>query len=173
MLAIAWIRGRRSPSISTAASGPSVAGKSMRACRSPAREEGIRLRVPHRTGRVARDPETFGRARHPCRVENGTFIAEEPREWSPQRLADTGVLSNFDLAPDGTRGVALLPAAEATDEQSPSQAWFALNFPQEVVRRTLAGLRPDVLLIVSPVSSRPISAAPPRSEPGPLASSGP
>lgn len=68
------------------------------------------------------------------RVENGTFIAEEPREWSSQRLADIGVLSNFDLAPDGSRVVALLPA-EATRGQSLSHATFALNFAQEVHRR--------------------------------------
>lgn len=68
------------------------------------------------------------------RVENGTFIAEKPRAWSPQRLADTGVLSNFDFDPDGTRVVALLPAAEAKDEQSPSHATFVLNFAREMHR---------------------------------------
>jgi Tol biopolymer transport system component len=68
------------------------------------------------------------------RVENGSFIAEKPREWSPQRLAETGVLSNFDIAPDGMRVVALLPA-DATGEQSPSHVTFALNFAQEVHRR--------------------------------------
>lgn len=68
-------------------------------------------------------------------MENKAYLAQKPREMSLQRLADTGVLSNFGLAPDGTRVVALLPAAEATDEQGPSHATFTLYFAHEVHRR--------------------------------------
>jgi len=38
----------------------------------------------------------------PYRIENGGLIAEEPRLWSTKQLADTGVIANYDVAPDGS-----------------------------------------------------------------------
>ncbi len=38
----------------------------------------------------------------PYRIENGELIAEEPRLWSTKQLADTGVIANYDVAPDGS-----------------------------------------------------------------------
>jgi hypothetical protein len=67
-------------------------------------------------------------------VHERAFVTGDTREWSPRRLADTGVLSNFSLAPNGTGIVALLPAAEPADEQSPSHVTVALNFAHEVHR---------------------------------------
>ena len=42
------------------------------------------------------------------RVTNGAFVAGAPRAWSAIELADTGVLANYDVAPDG-RVLAVLP----------------------------------------------------------------
>ncbi|HEX5420827.1 MAG TPA: hypothetical protein VFY39_12575 [Gammaproteobacteria bacterium] len=44
------------------------------------------------------------------RIMNGVFVPEAPRVWSGVPLADTGVIANFDLAPDGRRVIAMLPA---------------------------------------------------------------
>lgn len=49
-------------------------------------------------------------------------------------LAETGVLHNFDLASDGRRVLALLPARE--DQQTENHATFVLNFFDEVRRRS-------------------------------------
>jgi serine/threonine-protein kinase len=53
------------------------------------------------------------------RVTNGELVMDAPRVWSTVQLADTGVLANFDVAPDG-RVLALL-AAE-TNEPHASRA---------------------------------------------------
>jgi len=68
------------------------------------------------------------------RVEHGSFIVEKPREWSPATLADTGVISNLDVDPNGTRVVALLPAT-LEDRQSADHVTIMLNFADEVRRR--------------------------------------
>lgn len=41
----------------------------------------------------------------------GTFTSEQPLPWSSLRLADTGVLANFDVAPDSSV-VALIDAGD-------------------------------------------------------------
>jgi len=61
-------------------------------------------------------------------VERGSFILEKPREWSPLTLADTGGISNFDVDPDGTRVLALLPAT-VEDRQSVDHVTMILNSP--------------------------------------------
>jgi len=68
-------------------------------------------------------------------VEAGTFLAEKPRPWWSGQLADTGVLSNFDLDRGGTRVVALVPAPSTRSRQSPNHVTVALNFSDEVRRR--------------------------------------
>ncbi len=50
-------------------------------------------------------------------------------------LADTGVLPGFDIAPDGERIAALLPAARPEDQQTANHVTFVLNFADEVRRR--------------------------------------
>jgi serine/threonine-protein kinase len=69
-------------------------------------------------------------------TDGRVFTADSPRLWTPTRLADTGVLANFDLAPDGERVIALLPARER--EQADNRATFLLNFFDEVRRREMA-----------------------------------
>jgi serine/threonine-protein kinase len=66
-------------------------------------------------------------------AKDGVFRLDMPRLWTSTRLADTGVLANFDIAPDGARIVALLPARGR--EQAENHATFLLNFFDEVRRR--------------------------------------
>jgi serine/threonine-protein kinase len=68
-------------------------------------------------------------------VKNGAFVAGPPREWTSLRLADTGVISNFDVLPDGRRIVALLPAARDEDQRIRNHVSVVLHFSDEVRRR--------------------------------------
>jgi hypothetical protein len=78
-------------------------------------------------------------------AQGATFFAEKPRPWWSGQLADTGVLSNFDLDREGTRVVALVPAPSTQGRQSPNHATVVLNFSDEVRRRvgltTVSGRR--------------------------------
>ncbi len=70
-----------------------------------------------------------------------SFIPNKPRLWSEKPLANTGFLGpNYDVAPDGKRIVALMPA-EATPggKQSQNQVTFLLNFADELRRRVPSG----------------------------------
>lgn len=71
----------------------------------------------------------------PYTVKNGAFVAGKPREWTSVRLADTGVISNFDVHSDGTRVLALLPADRDEDRRTRNQVSIVLNFNEEVRRR--------------------------------------
>lgn len=62
-------------------------------------------------------------------VRNGTFESGPPRLWSNVRLADTGVLGNFDAAPDG-RILALLANGEPGDSLNVS-----VHFVRELEKR--------------------------------------
>jgi eukaryotic-like serine/threonine-protein kinase len=67
----------------------------------------------------------------------GSFVIGSLRQWSQHRLADTGVLLNFDLSPDGRRILALMPAIGPEDEPAENHATIMLNFADEVRRRVL------------------------------------
>ena len=67
-------------------------------------------------------------------VKNGSFVAERPRPWVARALADTGVISNFDVDPTGGRVLALMPAG-TRDQQSPNHVTIRLNAANEVRRR--------------------------------------
>jgi len=62
-------------------------------------------------------------------------VVQKLRQWTQSRLADTGVLSNLDLAPDGQRMVVLVPATNPADRQAGNHVTFMLNFFDEVQRR--------------------------------------
>ena len=70
------------------------------------------------------------------RVDGKSFVAEAPRAWSGNRLADTGVQPAFDLAPDGKHLTALMPDIAAGEQQSLGQVTFFLNFFDELRRRS-------------------------------------
>jgi len=73
------------------------------------------------------------------RITNGSFEVDQPKLWSSVRLGDTGVLANFDLAPDG-RIVALL-SPTSLERQPPNHVTFLMNFFDEVSRRLSTGPR--------------------------------
>lgn len=60
-------------------------------------------------------------------VRDGRFATDEPKRWSPARLADTGVLPSFSLAADGKMLIGLTPAGgdEPADHITVVQNFFA------------------------------------------------
>lgn len=74
-------------------------------------------------------------------VRADSFVADKPRVWSEKPLADVGIQSTFDLAPDGKRIAALMPAETPQAQQAQNQVIFLENFGDEVRRRTAAGTK--------------------------------
>jgi serine/threonine-protein kinase len=70
-------------------------------------------------------------------VKGDSFVADKPQVWSEKPLADFGVQSNFDLAPDGKHFAVLIPAETAKAPQAQNQVIFLENFLDEVQRRTV------------------------------------
>jgi serine/threonine-protein kinase len=70
-------------------------------------------------------------------VKGDSFVAGKPRLWSEKPIGGTaGTNKNLDLAPDGKRMVALMPATEAKESQeSQNHVVFLLNFFDELRRR--------------------------------------
>jgi serine/threonine-protein kinase len=69
-------------------------------------------------------------------VENGSFKSETPRLWSPKSIVNlVNSVKNFDLAPDGKRIAALMPAETAEDPNLQSHVILLLNFFDELERR--------------------------------------
>ena len=70
-------------------------------------------------------------------VKDGTFTAGTPKEWTPVRLADTGVIDNFDI--HGDRILGLVPAAREDEQRIKNRATVMLRFSDEVRRRLSPG----------------------------------
>jgi Tol biopolymer transport system component len=68
-------------------------------------------------------------------IKDSGFTIRSRRQWSQRRLADTGVLANFDLDPDGRRILALLPAVRSEEQQTENHVTLMLNFLSELRRR--------------------------------------
>jgi serine/threonine-protein kinase len=68
-------------------------------------------------------------------VKGDSFVAEKPRFWSARQMADIGFFPDFDVAPDGKRVLALLPAEDAKPE---TILHVLLNVDGELRRRTQA-----------------------------------
>lgn len=68
------------------------------------------------------------------KVAGDALVIATPRPWSEHTLADTGVLPNFDVAPDGDRILALVPAP-AKDPQTANHVTLMFNFDEQVRRR--------------------------------------
>jgi hypothetical protein len=69
-------------------------------------------------------------------VYGDSFVADKPRLWSEKALANTVTVSkNVDLAPDGKRVVALMPAEGLEPQPSQHQVVFLVNFFDELRRR--------------------------------------
>ena len=67
-----------------------------------------------------------------------SFAAGKPRVWTETRLRNTGVFSNYDLAPDGKR-LAAFVAGDAKGEKPLTQLTFLLNFSDELRRKVPTG----------------------------------
>lgn len=108
-------------------------------------DHGAPVQVSREGGRMARWAKTghrlyFGTADQRIMVASysvsgGRFIAGVPRQWTPVRLADTGVFPNFDLTPDDRHVVALLPAASPNDGQIANHVTLIWNFADELRAR--------------------------------------
>lgn len=70
-------------------------------------------------------------------VKNGTFVAGEPKEWTPERLGDTGVVANFDV--HGDRILGLVPASRDEAARARTHATVIPGFVDQVRRRLARG----------------------------------
>jgi serine/threonine protein kinase/Tol biopolymer transport system component len=68
-------------------------------------------------------------------VKGDSFVAEKPRVWSRQPLANLGLTPNFDLAPDGKRFAVVMAAESPKPREAQSHITLVLNFFNEVSRR--------------------------------------
>jgi serine/threonine-protein kinase len=74
-------------------------------------------------------------------VKGDSIAADKPRVWSDKQLGGrVNNLRNFDLAPDGKRIVALMPATESKGSQeAQNHVVFLENFFDELRRKVPAG----------------------------------
>jgi hypothetical protein len=73
-------------------------------------------------------------------VQGDSFVPDKPRVWSETLLANTvNSRKNVDLAPDGKRIVAVMPAEGGEGQQSRNHVVFLENFFGELRRRAPAG----------------------------------
>jgi serine/threonine-protein kinase len=70
-------------------------------------------------------------------VKGDSFAVGKPRVWSEKKLADFGLVGvqNYDLAPDGKRIAALMPAEVAEAQPAQNHVIFLENFFDELRRR--------------------------------------
>ena len=74
------------------------------------------------------------------RVKDDSFVAENPRVWSETKIANLALNgASYDVAPDGKRIVALIPAETAETQQAQNQVIFLENFFDELRRRVPTG----------------------------------
>ena len=68
-------------------------------------------------------------------VNGSDFVPQKLRAWSATRLANVGLAVNLDLAVDGKRFVALMPAEGSEPGATQSHVTLVVNFFDEVRRR--------------------------------------
>ena len=68
-------------------------------------------------------------------IKGDTFVADKPRVWTEKRIGNVGLFRNFDLAADGRRVAAMMPADVPGDQKAQHQVIFLENFFDEVRRR--------------------------------------
>jgi serine/threonine protein kinase/Tol biopolymer transport system component len=73
-------------------------------------------------------------------AKGDSFVADKPRVWSEKRIA-TIPFANYDLAPDGKRIAAVMPAVTAEDQKAQNHVIFLENFFDEVRRRTATPIK--------------------------------
>jgi serine/threonine-protein kinase len=72
-------------------------------------------------------------------VKGDSLVADKPRLWSEKQLGGSATVKNIDLAPDGKRIAALMPAETAEAQKSQSHVIFLENFFDEVRRKVPVG----------------------------------
>ena len=72
-------------------------------------------------------------------MKGDSFIADKPRLWSEKKIANMGLLANYDLAPDGKRIAALMPVETAEGQKAQSQVTFLMSFSDELRRKVPTG----------------------------------
>lgn len=70
-------------------------------------------------------------------AKGDSFVAGKPRLWTATRLRAIGLVSNYDLAPDGQR-LAAIVAGDAEVEKPTTHLTFLLNFYDELRRKAPA-----------------------------------
>ncbi len=76
-------------------------------------------------------------------AKGDSFVPDKPRLWSDTRLADFGTvgIATYDLAPDGKRIAAIMPAETVEAQQARNHVVFLLNFFDELRRRVPVGAK--------------------------------
>ncbi|HEV2200624.1 MAG TPA: protein kinase [Bryobacteraceae bacterium] len=72
-------------------------------------------------------------------VTGDSFVADKPRLWSEKRLANQGTSGTYDVAPDGKRIAALMPAEGQEGQKAQNHVIFLENFFDELRRKVPAG----------------------------------
>jgi Tol biopolymer transport system component/predicted Ser/Thr protein kinase len=72
-------------------------------------------------------------------VKGESFVADKPRVWFQGEIAGATTARNFDLAPDGKRIAALMPAISQGEKQMRDHVIFLENFFDELKRKVPAG----------------------------------
>jgi serine/threonine-protein kinase len=72
-------------------------------------------------------------------VKGDSFVADKPRLWSDKTLANRAIFPTYDLAPDGKRIAALMPAEGVEDQKAQSHVIFLENFFDELRRKVPTG----------------------------------
>jgi Tol biopolymer transport system component len=75
------------------------------------------------------------------RVNRDSFAPGKPTLWSEKQIGNFGLIgtASFDVAPDGKRVLALMPAATAEAQRTQGHVVFLVNFLDELRRRAPAG----------------------------------
>jgi len=68
-------------------------------------------------------------------VKGDSLVADKPLVWSEKRIANIGLFGNYDLAPDGKRIAALMPAETPQAQQAQNHVIFLESFFDEVRRK--------------------------------------
>ncbi|HEV2201007.1 MAG TPA: protein kinase [Bryobacteraceae bacterium] len=71
-------------------------------------------------------------------VKGDSFVTDKPRLWSEKRLAIRGNNPTYDVAPDGKRIAALMPAEGSEDQKVQNHVIFLENFFDELRRKVPA-----------------------------------
>jgi serine/threonine-protein kinase len=77
----------------------------------------------------------------PYAAKADSFVPDKPRVWSDKQLANFGIVGagTYDLAPDGKRIAALMPAETPEAQQTQNHVVFLMNFADELQRKVPAG----------------------------------